>query len=739
MASSGTNCTRRYKYYEILEIGKGATQEEIRKAFRRLAQTYHPDRNPDNSEAEAKFKKINEAYQVLSDLVERTAYDTSLAECPACWTHDVTQVGGCDWRCRRCGCQFDTLGVALSETIERAAIPALQRLRLAAFQSMQCSWCQRFYTQPFLCPHRLQLHSNCFFFSRVSADERGKLLDDDRWWWRIVDLVMRTENDGIIKKCVQCGSLNPNPDKLICWNCNRSIHDQCPSCGLPTLYYDLRTSYWQCSNNYCSGKRFTFDRGPARHRQYGERDTYVPQDVTYTRCRGCGHSLRFDQAMLFWRCTNRQCRRIHTYAELRGAGGHRSTPHSSTFTPRDSDGTDYDSGSDTDSAPTRTTSQKTAKAIIITLVCILAVVALIVIAAPFGPSVSVTPADIGFAVEDGQDPPPQILEVRSSKGAVTWAAVTDVPWLSVEPTRGSTDGETSMTLSARVSDMYPGRYSATVTISAPGARRAPPGVSVSLIIVETKETLAIRDAIGGDTTNVEIYYQVQPSYTKGPAGTSINLVNNNAVGDPTWQELLCFIESDDTQTGTYVEGFYMCGSFAERLHNNAEQAGIRAAWVAVHFADRVDLHALNAFYTVDRGLVFVDCTGGGFDVITTPLDDGYSYDVDHNKVAYIRVGDDYGIIGLNMADSPAYDFYQDYSRRWQDYELGLEEYSKRVEEYHSLLRGRTVIHDSSEYLKLKRMYDELQRERAELEAEAANLGEYRWNPLGAVSRVEIYW
>jgi len=62
-------------YYEILEISRTATKAEIKKAYRKLAMKYHPDRNPGDKEAEEKFKKINEAYQVLSDDEKRSIYD----------------------------------------------------------------------------------------------------------------------------------------------------------------------------------------------------------------------------------------------------------------------------------------------------------------------------------------------------------------------------------------------------------------------------------------------------------------------------------------------------------------------------------------------------------------------------------------------------------------------------------------------------------------------------------------
>jgi len=62
-------------YYSLLEVPKGADEKEIKKAFRRLARKYHPDVNPGNKEAEEKFKKINTAFEVLSDAQKRAAYD----------------------------------------------------------------------------------------------------------------------------------------------------------------------------------------------------------------------------------------------------------------------------------------------------------------------------------------------------------------------------------------------------------------------------------------------------------------------------------------------------------------------------------------------------------------------------------------------------------------------------------------------------------------------------------------
>lgn len=62
-------------YYEVLGVGKNASDDEIKKAYRKLAVKYHPDKNPGDKEAEAKFKEINEAHDVLSDKQKRARYD----------------------------------------------------------------------------------------------------------------------------------------------------------------------------------------------------------------------------------------------------------------------------------------------------------------------------------------------------------------------------------------------------------------------------------------------------------------------------------------------------------------------------------------------------------------------------------------------------------------------------------------------------------------------------------------
>lgn len=73
-------------YYEVLGISKSASADEIKKAYRRLAMKFHPDRNTDDAEAEGKFKETKEAYEVLSDTDKRSAYDR--------FGHDAARGGG---------------------------------------------------------------------------------------------------------------------------------------------------------------------------------------------------------------------------------------------------------------------------------------------------------------------------------------------------------------------------------------------------------------------------------------------------------------------------------------------------------------------------------------------------------------------------------------------------------------------------------------------------------------------
>ena len=83
-------------YYDILNVGRGASEKEIKQSFRRLARRWHPDVNPDDPQAEEKFKEINEAYEVLSDPEKRSKYDR-LGHSWKQWQRSGGDPGQYDW------------------------------------------------------------------------------------------------------------------------------------------------------------------------------------------------------------------------------------------------------------------------------------------------------------------------------------------------------------------------------------------------------------------------------------------------------------------------------------------------------------------------------------------------------------------------------------------------------------------------------------------------------------------
>ncbi len=83
-------------YYETLGVSRKASEDEIKKAYRKLAMQYHPDRNPNDKQAEEKFKQINEAYQVLGDPEKRARYD-QLGASYNRWRQTGAPSGGFNW------------------------------------------------------------------------------------------------------------------------------------------------------------------------------------------------------------------------------------------------------------------------------------------------------------------------------------------------------------------------------------------------------------------------------------------------------------------------------------------------------------------------------------------------------------------------------------------------------------------------------------------------------------------
>lgn len=97
-------------------------------------------------------------------------------------------------------------------------------------------------------------------------------------------------------------------------------------------------------------------------------------------------------------------------------------------------------------------------------------------------------------------------------------------------------------------------------------------------------------------------------YEVGGDGQRLVLTDYASAKDPTYQQMLDFVKSDNTDELPYTNTF-VCSDFAEVLHNNAEKAGIKCAWIGCEFTNGGEGHAFNEFNTTDKGVVYIDCTG----------------------------------------------------------------------------------------------------------------------------------
>lgn len=145
------------------------------------------------------------------------------------------------------------------------------------------------------------------------------------------------------------------------------------------------------------------------------------------------------------------------------------------------------------------------------------------------------------------------------------------------------------------------------------------------VIDEVKET-------ANELINTNYVY-IDGGYLIGADGHTITLKNNPSATNPTWDELKAFLLSDKTDLIEYDFDNFVCADFAEMLHNNAEQQGISAAYVTIQlgpceYYSTSSGHALNAFETTDKGLVYIDCTG-------------YFTSMNADKIVDVQLGKEY--------------------------------------------------------------------------------------------------
>jgi len=275
------------------------------------------------------------------------------------------------------------------------------------------------------------------------------------------------------------------------------------------------------------------------------------------------------------------------------------------------------------------------------------------------------------------------------------------------------------------------------------------------------------NALSNELTELRTFYDgifkgEPPPYYK-PQNELMNIVENASAKDPTWQQLVDFLKTDLTDGRKYVLEEYVCTGFTEDLHNNAEALGIRSAVVFVHFEDSEIGHSLNAFNTVDRGLVFIDNTGvSGFT--------NRAWD----RVAYLRIGEQYGCITVDAGiESFEYEYYElkyeqlqvridQYERnveiyygKLRDYNSALRSYNAEVQEFNAALQAYAYL-TYGKYLMFSAWEDSLKAERkrlnrwsarldsivSHLDQELVELGiqyDQYGGVLGVVKEVEMYW
>ena len=239
------------------------------------------------------------------------------------------------------------------------------------------------------------------------------------------------------------------------------------------------------------------------------------------------------------------------------------------------------------------------------------------------------------------------------------------------------------------------------------------------------------------------YEGKQPPYIRSTLyRDKIHLIESSNAADPTWQQLKAFLIADSTDKEAYNLLAYPCGIFAEELHNNAEAVGIRAAWVGIDFVEGGVGHALNAFNTSDKGLVYIDCTGENWpdDTVESSYTQGASWGKasDWDKVAYLSIGQEYGLISLSVATCPEYECYEVYKLQDASFDAALEQYNNDVQAYNNWISGKTFYFGTADYYKAQSEKRELDARVQALDKEGDALGAF-WEPLGNVSHINIYW
>jgi hypothetical protein len=225
----------------------------------------------------------------------------------------------------------------------------------------------------------------------------------------------------------------------------------------------------------------------------------------------------------------------------------------------------------------------------------------------------------------------------------------------------------------------------------------------------------------------------------------IVLENKDAAVDVSFADLLAFIRSDSTDQIPYIDRddpsgktSFVCSDFAETLHNRAEVAGIKAGYVSLEWENGGVGHAINVFATTDVGLVYIDCTGRSRFSQVENEDDRLA-SVNWDKVAYLQIGLEYGVIGIDYATSPDYSYYTAYNQKWQEYKQKLADYNAEVKLYNQEIKDKVFRTGSAELKRILEWEKQLNSQEEELKTLNVEIGDARFKPLGIVGSFNIHW
>lgn len=215
-------------------------------------------------------------------------------------------------------------------------------------------------------------------------------------------------------------------------------------------------------------------------------------------------------------------------------------------------------------------------------------------------------------------------------------------------------------------------------------------------------------------------------------GKVITLINNPDARDPTYSQLFQFLKKDLTDQNAYSETQYNCVDFAKDLHDHAESKGIKSAWVGIDFVGQEVGHALNAFDTTDRGLVFIDVTGGGFEQIL--ILDFLEIDESWDRVAYVEIGKAYGVIDLEESPGTTYDEFVIFQESCSELMIEVNKFNADVNAYNAALTNNNYSMGV-----LNKWKGDLANWEDNLSKKTEYYSSCNYESLGIVETIDIVW